>query len=40
MSKLKSELVDDAVRAKVYGTMRLPLNIFVVLALGLPQEGN
>ncbi|EME89189.1 uncharacterized protein MYCFIDRAFT_14297, partial [Pseudocercospora fijiensis CIRAD86] len=33
MSRLKSELVEDAVRGKVYGMMRLPLNVFVVLAL-------
>ena len=40
MGRLKSELVDDAVRGKVYGMMRLPLNVFVVLALGLTQEGT
>ncbi|KAL9531309.1 Molybdate-anion transporter [Sphaerulina musiva] len=40
MGRLKSELVDDAVRARVYGVMRLPLNLFVVLALGLTQEGD
>lgn len=40
MSKLKSELIDDSVRAKVYGLMRLPLNIFVVSALGLTTEGD
>jgi hypothetical protein len=40
MGRLKSELVDDAVRGKVYALMRLPLNIFVVLALGLTQEGK
>jgi hypothetical protein len=40
MGRLKSELVDDAVRGKVYALMRLPLNIFVVLALGLTQEGE
>lgn len=40
MGRLKSELVDDAVRARVYGVMRLPLNLFVVLALGLTQEGT
>ncbi|EMF12748.1 DUF791-domain-containing protein, partial [Sphaerulina musiva SO2202] len=33
MGRLKSELVDDAVRARVYGVMRLPLNLFVVVAL-------
>ncbi|SMQ50736.1 unnamed protein product [Zymoseptoria tritici ST99CH_3D7] len=40
MGRLKSEIVDDAVRGKVYALMRLPLNIFVVLALGLTQEGD
>lgn len=40
MSKLKSDLIDDSVRAKVYGLMRLPLNVFVVSALGLTREGD
>ena len=40
MSRLKSEIVEGAVRAKVYGWMRLPLNIFVVVALGLTKEGD
>ena len=40
MSRLKSELVEDAVRGKVYGMMRLPLNVFVVLALGVTREGK
>ena len=40
MSKLKSDLIDDSVRAKVYGLMRLPLNFFVVSALGLTREGD
>ncbi|SMY24404.1 unnamed protein product [Zymoseptoria tritici ST99CH_1A5] len=40
MGRLKSEIVDDDVRGKVYALMRLPLNIFVVLALGLTQEGD
>ena len=39
MARLKSEVVEDAVRGKVYGMMRLPLNVFVVLALGLTREG-
>lgn len=39
MGRLKSELVDDATRGKVYALMRLPLNVFVVLALGMTQEG-
>lgn len=40
MSKLKHDLIDDSVRAKVYGLMRLPLNIFVVSALGMTREGD
>ncbi|KAK4508485.1 hypothetical protein PRZ48_002224 [Zasmidium cellare] len=40
MSRLKSELVDDAVRGKVYALMRLPLNVFIVLALGVTREGD
>ena len=40
MSRLKSEIVEDAVRAKVYGLMRLPLNIFVVIALGVTKDGD
>lgn len=40
MGRLKSELVGDASRAKIYALMRLPLNIFVVLALGITQEGT
>lgn len=40
MGRLKSELVDDATRGKVYALMRLPLNVFVVLALGMTQEGK
>lgn len=40
MSRLKSEIVEDAVRAKVYGLMRLPLNVFVVVALGITKDGD
>jgi MFS family permease len=40
MSQLKSELVDDAVRAKVYGFMRLPLNAFIVVGLGITKDGD
>lgn len=40
MSRLKSEIVDDGVRAKIYGLMRLPLNVFVVIALGVTKEGD
>lgn len=40
MSRLKSELVEDAVRGKIYGMMRLPLNVFVVFALSVTREGE
>ncbi|KAK5168192.1 uncharacterized protein LTR77_006761 [Saxophila tyrrhenica] len=40
MSRLKSEVVEDAVRAKVYGFMRLPLNVFIAVALGVTQDGD
>lgn len=40
MSQLKSDIVEDAVRAKVYSWMRLPLNVFVVVALGLTEDGD
>lgn len=39
MSRLKSGIVDDAVRARVYGFMRLPLNIFIAVALGTTRDG-
>ncbi|KAI6819890.1 DUF791-domain-containing protein [Hortaea werneckii] len=40
ISKLKSEVVEERVRGKVYGMMRVPLNLFVVLALGSTKEGE
>jgi hypothetical protein len=40
MSRLKSEIVEDGVRAKVYGLMRLPLNIFIAVALGVTRDGD
>lgn len=39
MGKLKSDLVHDSVRAQVYTWMRLPLNVFVFIALGVTKEG-
>ncbi|EME43427.1 hypothetical protein DOTSEDRAFT_174270 [Dothistroma septosporum NZE10] len=39
MARLKSEVVEDKVRGRVYGLMRLPLNCFVVVALGVTKEG-
>lgn len=40
MSRLKSDIVEDAVRAKVYGFMRLPLNLFIAVALSLTEDGD
>lgn len=40
VSRLKSDVVEDAVRAKVYGFMRLPLNLFIAVALGLTKDGD
>jgi hypothetical protein len=37
---LKGRIVEDGIRARVYGMLRIPLNIFVVVALGLVQEGE
>ena len=33
-------IVDDGVRAKIYGILRIPLNIFVVVALTTTVEGD
>jgi hypothetical protein len=40
MSSLKGRLIDDNVRASVYGMLRVPLNVFVVLALSTTKEGQ
>ncbi len=40
MGNLKEKIVDDGVRAKVYGALRVPLNVFVVVGLGLTRDGN
>lgn len=39
MASLKGKLVDDGLRASVYGMLRIPLNVFVVLALSTTKEG-
>ena len=36
----KGKIVDDGVRANIYGMLRIPLNIYVVVALGLTREGK
>ncbi|KAK4123072.1 major facilitator superfamily domain-containing protein [Parathielavia appendiculata] len=37
---LKSEAVEDGVRGRTYSLMRVPLNVFVVVAHALDQEGD
>lgn len=39
MGVLKGRLIDDSVRSQVYGLLRVPLNIFVVVSLILTGEG-
>ncbi|KAK3692087.1 major facilitator superfamily transporter [Podospora appendiculata] len=39
MGCLKGRLIDDGVRARVYGMLRVPLNVFVVVALMAAGEG-
>ncbi|KAI9818838.1 MAG: hypothetical protein M1827_007659 [Pycnora praestabilis] len=36
---LKGRIIDDGIRARVYGMLRIPLNVFVVFALSLTREG-
>lgn len=40
MGNLKEKIVNDGVRAKVYGVLRVPLNVFVVVGLGLTKDGK
>jgi hypothetical protein len=40
MASLKGKLIDDGLRASVYGMLRVPLNVFVVLALSTTKEGE
>ncbi|KAF4920073.1 Molybdate-anion transporter [Colletotrichum viniferum] len=40
MSFLKSEVVEDSTRGRVYSLLRLPLNVFVVVAHSLDEEGD
>lgn len=39
MAHQKGKIIDDGVRANIYGMLRIPLNIFVVVALSLTKEG-
>ncbi|KAK3195961.1 hypothetical protein K4F52_000828 [Lecanicillium sp. MT-2017a] len=40
MASLKSQLVDDDIRGRVYSVLRAPLNVFVVVAHCLDEEGT
>ncbi|CAN9132724.1 unnamed protein product [Alternaria alternata] len=40
MGSLKSKLVEDGSRASIYGILRIPLNVFVVLALSTTKEAR
>lgn len=40
MALLKSEVVEDGVRGRVYSILRFPLNVFVVVVHSLDQEGD
>jgi hypothetical protein len=40
MGFLKGRLIDDGVRAQVYGMLRVPLNIFVVVSLLFTGDGG
>ncbi|CAG8951188.1 hypothetical protein HYFRA_00007935 [Hymenoscyphus fraxineus] len=37
---LKSRVVEDGVRARIYGILMIPSNVFVVVALALIKEGE
>lgn len=37
---LKGRFIDDGIRARIYGMLRIPLNCFVVVALSLMKEGS
>ncbi|KAK8061387.1 hypothetical protein PG994_007753 [Apiospora phragmitis] len=40
MAHLKSELIEDGIRGRVYSILRFPLNVFVVVAHSLDVEGD
>ncbi|KUJ22991.1 DUF791-domain-containing protein [Mollisia scopiformis] len=40
VGSLKGRVIEDGVRARIYGMLRIPLNVFVVVALGLIKEGE
>ncbi|KAK6595842.1 major facilitator superfamily transporter [Botrytis cinerea] len=40
VGSLKGKWIEDGVRARIYGALRVPLNIFVVVSLALVREGE
>jgi len=40
MAYLKSELIEDGIRGTIYSILRFPLNVFVVVAHSLDEEGD
>lgn len=40
MGYLKGQLIDDGVRAQLYGVLRVPLNVFVVVSLYFTGDGD
>lgn len=40
MGYLKGQLVEDGVRAQLYGVLRVPLNVFVVVSLYFTGDGD
>lgn len=40
IAHLKEKIIEDRVRARVYGLMRIPLNLIVVMGLVLAKEGR
>ncbi|KAI5250213.1 DUF791-domain-containing protein [Aureobasidium subglaciale] len=40
MASLKGKLIQDGSRGRIYGILRLPLNLFVIVAHSLAEEGD
>jgi hypothetical protein len=40
MGSLKGRMIEDGMRGKVYGLLRLPLNLFVVVGHSLAEDGD
>lgn len=39
MALQRGQIIEDSVRARLYGWMRIPLNVFVVICLATTKEG-